>query len=206
MPSKAHWERVYSTKPADGVSWFQAHAEQSLHLIRGTGVPLSASIIDVGGGASTLVDDLLHDGYSSLAVLDLSAAALAAAQRRLGARAGAVRWIEANIATASLPAHAYDIWHDRAVFHFLTSPQERATYVDAVLRAVKPGGHVIVATFAEDGPTQCSGLPVMRYSANELHAEFGAPFTLLRHEKEEHHTPFGTVQKFVYCYCRKSPS
>jgi SAM-dependent methyltransferase len=206
MQPKEHWERVYTTKPTDGVSWFQDHAEQSLRLIRGTGAPLSAAVIDVGGGASTLVDDLLQDGYWRLTVLDLSAAALAAARRRLGARADAVQWLEANITTAALPAHAYDVWHDRAVFHFLTTPQERQAYVEAVLRAVKPGGHVIVATFAADGPAECSGLPVMRYSADELHAEFGAPFTLLRHEQEEHHTPFGTVQKFVYCYCLKRAS
>lgn len=204
MESKEHWERVYSTKPADSVSWFQEHAAQSLRLIKNTGIPCSASIIDVGGGTSTLITDLLDNNYLSLTVLDLSAAALAAAKNRLGSRANAVQWIEANITNAPLPAHAYDLWHDRAVFHFLTSPQDRQAYVKAVLRAVKPGGHVIVATFAEDGPTQCSGLPVMRYSANELHAEFGAPFTLQGHEKEEHSTPFGTVQKFVYCYCRKS--
>jgi len=206
MQSKEHWDNVYSMKPTDGVSWFQEHAEQSLRLIRGTDIPLTASVIDVGGGASTLVDDLLRSGYSSLTVLDLSAAALAAAQTRLGAKSSAVCWIEANIIDASLPIHAYDVWHDRAAFHFLTSPQDRHSYVETVLRAVKPGGHVIVATFAEDGPTQCSGLPVMRYSANELYAEFGAPFTLLSHEKEEHRTPFGTMQKFVYCYCRKSSS
>ena len=206
MQSKEHWDNVYSTKPTDSVSWFQEHAEQSLRLIQGTGIPLTAPVIDVGGGASTLVDDLLRSGYSLLTVLDLSAAALAAAQTRLGAKSSAVRWIEANIIDASLPIHAYDVWHDRAVFHFLTSPQDRHAYVETVLRAVKPGGHVIVATFAEDGPTQCSGLPVMRYGANELHAEFGAPFTLLSHEKEEHRTPFGTMQKFVYCYCRKSTS
>jgi len=206
MQSKEHWDNVYSTKPTDGVSWFQEHAEQSLRLIRGTSIPLTASIIDVGGGTSTLVDDLLRSGYSSLTVLDLSAAALVATQTRLGAQSSTVQWIEANIIDASLPVHAYDVWHDRAVFHFLTSPQDRHAYVETVLRAVKPGGHVIVATFAEDGPTQCSGLPVMRYDANELHAEFGAPFTLLSHEKEEHRTPFGTMQKFVYCYCRKSSS
>lgn len=206
MQPKEHWEKVYGTKSANAVSWFQEHAEQSLRLIRETGVPLTASIIDVGGGASTLVDDLMEHGYQSLTVLDLSGGALAAAQKRLGSQAKLVRWIEANITNAELPAHAYDVWHDRAVFHFLTSSADRQAYVEAVLRAVKPGGHVIVATFAEDGPTQCSGLPVMRYSAGDLHAEFGSPFTLLRHEKEEHHTPAGNVQKFVYCYCRKENS
>jgi SAM-dependent methyltransferase len=206
MQSKDHWERVYSTKPTNAVSWFQEHAELSLRLIRGTGVPYSASIIDVGGGASTLVDDLLFHGYSALTVLDLSGAALSAAKARLGSRAAKVQWVEANIMSAPLPVHGFDVWHDRAVFHFLTTKAEREAYVEAVLRSVKPGGHVIVATFAEDGPTQCSGLPVIRYSATELHAEFGSPFTLLQHEREEHHTPFGTVQKFVYCYCRKAIS
>jgi hypothetical protein len=127
-------------------------------------------------------------------------------QLRLGLASNSVQWIEANITDVLLPIHAYDVWHDRAVLHFLTSLQERHAYIKAVLRAVKPGGHVIVATLAEDGPTQCSGLPVMRYSANELHAELGTPFTLLRHEKEEHRMPFGTIQKFVYCYCRKDVS
>jgi 2-polyprenyl-3-methyl-5-hydroxy-6-metoxy-1,4-benzoquinol methylase len=206
MPSKAHWEQVYTRKPAAEVSWYQEHAEQSLRLIRGTGAPRSAAVIDVGGGASTLVDDLLADGYTAVTVLDLSANALAAARQRLGARADAVTWIEVSITDVALPRHAYDVWHDRAVFHFLTTPQERRAYVAAVQRAVKPGGHVIVATFAEDGPTQCSGLPVMRYSPAELHAQFGAAFSLLGQEREEHHTPAGAVQKFIYCYCRLAAS
>jgi ubiquinone/menaquinone biosynthesis C-methylase UbiE len=206
MPSKNHWDEVYSTKSADTVSWYQAHADQSLRLIQESGLPLSASIIDVGGGASTLVEDLLAHGYTDLSVLDLSQAALSSVQERLGAAAEQVRWIAGDITRVSLPAHAYDLWHDRAVFHFLTDPAQRQAYVNAVLRAVKPGGHVIVATFAEDGPLQCSGLPVMRYRAEELHAEFGAPFALLRHEREEHQTPSGTTQKFIYCYCRKEAS
>lgn len=206
MQSKEHWEHVYSTKATDAVSWFQEHAENSLRLIQETGTSPDASIIDIGGGASTLVDDLLAKGYSNLTVLDLSAAALSAAQDRLDSRANLVTWLEADITTAELPVHAFDVWHDRAVFHFLAAPENRHAYVQAVLRAVKPGGHVIVATFAEDGPTQCSGLPVMRYSADELHAEFGEAFTLVQHEKESHLTPFGTVQQFTYCYCRKSAS
>ena len=204
MPSKDHWGHVYSTKPAASVSWFQEHAEQSLRLIRGTGVPCSAATIDVGGGASTLVDDLLANGYDAVTVLDLSAAALAEAKNRLGQAASRVQWLVGDITQITLPVHAYDVWHDRAVFHFLTRPEDRQAYVNTVLRAVKPGGHVIVATFAEDGPLECSGLPVMRYGPTELHAQFGAPFALVKHEREEHHTPFGTVQKFVYCYCRKT--
>ena len=204
MESRKHWENVYSTKPADAVSWYQEHASCSLELIRNTGIPLDASIIDVGGGASTLADDLVAAGYSDVSVLDLSGAALAAARNRLGRNSGKVTWIEADITRVELPAHKYGVWHDRAVFHFLTGAMDRAAYVDAVLRLVRPGGHVIVATFAEDGPLQCSGLPVMRYSADGLHAEFGEPFMLLEHRKEAHRTPWGTVQQFVYCYCRKA--
>jgi SAM-dependent methyltransferase len=201
--SKRHWEKIYSSRAATQVSWFQAHAERSVRLIRDAGVPTTASIIDVGGGASTLVDDLLASGYANVTVLDLSGAALAAAKARLGARAAAVHWLEADVLAAPLPAHAYDVWHDRAVFHFLTTPEERRGYVDAVLRAVRPGGLVIVATFAPDGPTECSGLPVMRYDADQLHGEFGEPFVLLGHEEEAHRTPAGNVQQFIYCFCRK---
>ncbi len=204
MQSKEHWDKVYSTKPTDGVSWYQEHAESSLRLIQQTGVSSSAEIIDVGGGASTLVDDLIKKGFIRLSVLDLSAAALAATKQRLGNHANEVKWIEGDITEVPLPPLSYDVWHDRAVFHFLTDEAERAAYVEAVLRCVKPGGFVIVATFSEDGPTQCSGLPVKRYTADELHDEFGAPFELLRHEKEEHRTPFGTTQNFVYCFCRKN--
>jgi 2-polyprenyl-3-methyl-5-hydroxy-6-metoxy-1,4-benzoquinol methylase len=203
MESKKHWEEIYTTKAATQVSWFQEHASLSLKLILDNAVPASASIIDVGGGASTLVDDLLTQGYEYVTVLDLSAAALATSQARLDRRAAQVKWVEANILEGDLPAHGYDVWHDRAVFHFLTTDEERHAYVNKVRQAVKPGGLVIVATFAEDGPTKCSGLPVMRYSANALHAEFGEPFMLLGHERESHHTPDGNEQKFVYCFWRK---
>jgi len=203
MQAKDHWETVYTTKATDAVSWFQEHADLSLDLIKATGAGRDAGIIDVGGGASRLVDDLLAEGYNDLTVLDLSAAAMQAARQRLGAQESKVRWIEADITQVDLPAKRYDIWHDRAVFHFLTTQQQRDAYIRTVFNAVKPGGHVIVATFAEDGPLQCSGLPVMRYRADELHGEFGDAFTLLKHQKEEHHTPSGTVQKFVYCYCRR---
>ncbi|MFD1561741.1 class I SAM-dependent methyltransferase [Paraburkholderia silviterrae] len=205
MQSKEHWNRIYTTKASTNVSWFQEHANQSVELIRQAGVAKDAAIIDVGGGASTLVDDLLSEHYRNLTVLDLSDAALAVARARLGSHASAVSWIAGDITQVELPVHAYDVWHDRAVFHFLTGEADREAYVRAVIRAVKPGGLVIVATFAEDGPDHCSGLPVMRYSADTLHAEFGAPFTLLRQEREEHHTPSGATQKFIYCLCRKEP-
>lgn len=201
---KAHWEKVYHTKAATEVSWFQEHAALSLKLIRDNGTPASAAIIDVGGGASTLADDLLSNGYAQLTVLDLSGAALATARERLGVQASRVTWLEANILNVALPRYGYDVWHDRAVFHFLTSEADRQRYVQQVLHAVKPGGLVIVATFAEDGPEKCSGLPVMRYSAEGLHDEFGEPFELLGHERETHHTPGGSDQKFLYCFCRKA--
>jgi SAM-dependent methyltransferase len=204
MQSKNHWEHVYSTKAVDAVSWFQEHAETSLRLIEGTGAPPNAAIVDVGGGASTLVDGLLARGYTNVTVLDISAAALRAAQDRLGSRGRLVKWVEADITKVELPFRCYDLWHDRAVFHFLTDARDRHAYVNALLHAVKPGGHVIVATFAEDGPTQCSGLPVRRYSAEELHSEFGPPFTLVQHDKQSHRTPFGTLQEFTWCHWRTS--
>jgi ubiquinone/menaquinone biosynthesis C-methylase UbiE len=206
MNAKSHWEKVYSSKPSASLSWYQAHADLSLRLIRDAGVSHAASIIDVGGGTSPLVDDLLLAGYTNLTVLDLSATALTEAERRLGPVAKQVRWIEGDVTKVSFQVDEFDLWHDRAVFHFLTHPADRAGYVEAVLRSVKPGGHVIVATFAEDGPATCSGLPVMRYGAAALHSEFGEPFSLLWHEKEAHHTPTGRIQQFVYCYCRKVAS
>jgi ubiquinone/menaquinone biosynthesis C-methylase UbiE len=201
--SKEHWEHIYRTRQVDQVSWYQEHPESSLRLIRATGVPKTAKIIDVGGGASKLIGELIADGYSELTVLDLSAAGLDAAKNRLGARAPAVKWIEADITRFDFPPFEYDVWHDRAVFHFLTSLQDRDAYISAVLKTVKRGGHVIVATFAENGPDHCSGLPVMRYSADRLHSEFGESFALVAQEKEAHETPSGVVQQFVYCYCRK---
>ena len=204
MDHKQHWEQIYSTKPSDAVSWFQDHADQSLRLIHNTRLGRNAAIIDVGAGASTLVDDLLAEGYTDLTVLDLSPAALMVAKQRLAQHAECVRWAEGDVTRAEFPVHRFDIWHDRAVFHFLTEPADRQAYVEQVVRSVRPGGHVIVATFAEDGPEKCSGLPVVRYQPESLHAEFGDAFLLVGHEKEAHHTPSGAVQQFVYCYCRKA--
>jgi 2-polyprenyl-3-methyl-5-hydroxy-6-metoxy-1,4-benzoquinol methylase len=159
-------------------------------------------IIDVGGGASTLVDDLIADGYQHISILDVSRTALQLARQRLDARGVHVNWIEADITQAHLAEQAYDLWHDRAVCHFLTQPADRQRYVDTVRHVVKPGGHVIVATFAPDGPDRCSGLEVMRYKPESLHSEFGKGFDLVDSTNEIHHTPFGTEQKFIYCYCR----
>jgi len=202
VDAEAHWEKVYTTKAPTDVSWYQPDAELSLKLIRQAAPDHAAAIIDVGGGASTLVDGLLDEGYTNVTVLDLSASALGQAAARLGEDAGGVRWIEADIRDADLAVHAYDVWHDRAVFHFLTAPADRRRYVEQVLRAVKVGGHVLVATFASDGPTHCSGLEVARYEPDELHAQFGSEFELLKSVREQHKTPSGAVQPFVYCMCR----
>jgi len=202
MPQKEHWDSVYATRASDHVSWFQAHAQLSLRLIGDTGAGKAARIIDVGGGAATLVDDLLDAGYVHLTVLDISATALACARARLGSRGDDIAWIAGDITETRLPRASFDVWHDRAVFHFLTDAGSRRAYVANALRAVRPGGHVIVSTFADDGPSRCSGLPVMRYRPEELHGEFGAAFELIGHRRENHLTPGGRLQKFVYCYCR----
>jgi 2-polyprenyl-3-methyl-5-hydroxy-6-metoxy-1,4-benzoquinol methylase len=202
MDVKAHWETVYHTKAPDRVSWFRPHLETSLALIERTAAGRSASIIDVGGGESTLVDDLLARGYENITVLDVSETALEVARKRLGLAAEQVHWLVADITQTDLPPAAYDVWHDRAVFHFLTDIGQRAAYVRQVARAVKPGGHVIVSTFGPEGPTKCSGLDVMRYDAESLHDQFGVRFRLMESSKEVHETPFGTTQQFLYCYCR----
>jgi 2-polyprenyl-3-methyl-5-hydroxy-6-metoxy-1,4-benzoquinol methylase len=203
MTGKDHWDAVYSSKRTNSVSWFEEHAEVSLRLIRATGVPADGSIIDVGGGASTLVDDLLADGFRNLTVLDLSGAALVAAQRRLGSLAAAVCWREADITQTALPTHAYDVWHDRAVFHFLTRPEARAAYVDNMRRSLKPGGHVVIATFGPQGPKRCSGLPVCRYDAAMLSKELGGGFALVESLLNVHQTPAGASQQFLYCRFRR---
>lgn len=203
MNAKSHWEGIYTAKAPTEVSWYQEHAQHSLALVQRTGVDRTGRITDVGGGASTLVDDLRANAFQHITVLDISAAALQQAQQRRGANAAHVTWVEGDITHMPLPYHFYDVWHDRAVFHFLTKDAERQRYLAAVRHAVKPGGHVIVATFALDGPTRCSGLEVMRYDAEQLHTAFGNEFVLLASDIETHHTPFGTDQQFVYCYCRK---
>ena len=204
MSQREHWQAVYRRKQASEVSWYQPEAKISLDLIRRVAPDLDAPIIDVGGGASTLVDGLLDVGYRHVTVLDIAGASLAVARSRLGKRAGDVAWGEGDILTAALPRAGYAVWHDRAVFHFLTNPADRARYVAKTRESVRHGGHVIVASFAPDGPTECSGLDVMRYSPDTMHAQFGEGFRLMDSVREEHHTPSGTTQAFVYCLCRVS--
>jgi SAM-dependent methyltransferase len=162
-----------------------------------------ASIIDVGGGESTLVDDLLEQGFQNLTVLDVSQAAIDVNRARLGERARRVHWIVADITRVELEPRVYDVWHDRAVFHFLTAQEQRTAYVRQVARSLRSGGYVIVSTFGPEGPTKCSGLDVVRYDANSLHDQFGTRFRLVESSKEVHQTPFGTTQQFLYCYCRR---
>jgi SAM-dependent methyltransferase len=202
MSIRDHWEGVYQGKGAERVSWFRPHLERSLDFIDGAGLSRESAIIDVGGGASTLVDDLLARSYTDITVLDLSATAIEVAKARLGSRAGLVHWIVGDVCAVELPERAFDFWHDRAVFHFLRAEEQRRRYVEAVLRSLKPGGHVVVATFGLEGPERCSGLEVARYDANGLHAEFGSPFVKLSSATEVHQTPWGSEQQFVYCYCR----
>ncbi|HQS41738.1 MULTISPECIES: class I SAM-dependent methyltransferase [unclassified Polaromonas] len=201
MEAKSHWEKIYKTKSSETMSWYQPHATLSLDLIRRVAPETSARIVDVGGGAASLVDNLLADGMTNVSVLDISGAALNVARHRLGDQARRVRWIEGDITTVGLEKSSIDVWHDRAVFHFLTSAVDRAAYVAQVRHAVRPGGQVIVAAFGPNGPLQCSGLPVVRYAPDALHAEFGGAFELLEHVTEDHYTPSGLVQHFVYCHC-----
>jgi len=202
MDSKSHWETVYANKGPQDVSWYTPHLQRSLAYIQRTGLPTTASIIDVGAGEATLVDDLLGAGYRDVTVMDISSTALQACRDRLGDRAHTVKWMAADVLAASLPIRAYDIWHDRAVFHFLTDKAQRDAYVRQVARALRPGGFAIVGTFGPQGPSECSGLPVNRYDAEGLHGEFGAGFRLVESSLEEHVTPWGVPQQFVYCFCR----
>jgi ubiquinone/menaquinone biosynthesis C-methylase UbiE len=204
MDKKTHWENVYQTKDSDEVSWFREHLDTSMRMISNTGVGKDGAIIDVGGGNSTLVDDLLTRGFVDVSVLDISAKAISDSKERLDAKAKDVNWIEADITTVELPKGHFDVWHDRAVFHFLTDAEDRRKYVRRVMRSLKHGGHIIVASFSLEGPQKCSGLDVMRYSPETMHDEFGNAFNLVESIAETHNTPFGTTQDFVYCYCLKS--
>lgn len=198
MDRANHWENVYATKAVDAVSWYREHLDRSLGMIDATGLAPDASIIDVGGGASTLVDDLLARGYLNITVLDISVQALEKTKERLGDSAAKVEFIAADVTEADLPQSSFDLWHDRAVFHFLTSPDDRRRYTKNLKRSLKPNGHLVIATFADDGPPKCSGLEVERYDLEKLVGTFGSGFELAEHWLEMHQTPFDTLQSFVY--------
>ena len=192
-----HWQRAYRAKTEQEVSWYQDSPEPSLALVAGAAVSPASSIIDIGGGTSHLVDHLVQRGYVNVAVLDISSAALAKAQARLGASASVVDWIAADITTWT-PTHRYEIWHDRATFHFMVTEGDRIAYLARLRQALAPGGHAIIATFAPDGPEQCSGLPVMRYDPARLADLLGPKFMLVSSERHLHHTPSGAVQPFQF--------
>jgi SAM-dependent methyltransferase len=202
MEPKSHWEKVYATKAPDAVSWYAPHLRESLAYIQRTGLPTTARVIDVGGGEATLVDDLLDAGYSHVSVLDISANAIEVCRKRLGPKADAVTWYVADVLEHSFDRESFDVWHDRAVFHFLTREDQRARYVQQVMHALRPGGYAIVGTFGPQGPEQCSGLPVSRYAPGELHGQFGPRFKLVESSYDLHKTPWGSDQQFVYCFCR----
>jgi ubiquinone/menaquinone biosynthesis C-methylase UbiE len=202
IQNKAHWVAVYKTKPADGVSWFQPRLKNSLRMIAETGLS-GGRVLDVGAGASTLVDDLLRRGFE-VSALDIAPGGLDISRNRLGERGGNVEWIEADITQAELPPGSYDIWHDRALFHFLTDPEDRKKYVGAMSRALKQKGHAIIAVFDLKGPDRCSGLRTMRYSSQTLSEELSGAFQLVSCVREAHQTPGGGVQHFIYCHFERN--
>jgi 2-polyprenyl-3-methyl-5-hydroxy-6-metoxy-1,4-benzoquinol methylase len=200
MGHKKHWEQIYSAKPAEQLGWYKAHLDVSLGWIIELGLDKDAQIIDIGGGASTLVDDLLTKGYQSITVLDLSKNALSLAKTRLKERAALVTWIEDDITSVDLPAHHYDLWHDRAVFHFLTEPEQQQSYLSNLQKALKPGGHLIIGAFALEAPPTCSGLPVQRYSYERINEMLGKEFKIQRYYKKQHVTPGGVEQMYLHCH------
>jgi len=202
VSSKSHWENVYTTKGETEVSWFQENPAPSLELIALAGLSETASIIDIGGGASRLVDILVERNLGPITVLDVSAAALDAARKRLGSRAAEVQWVAADITTWE-PTQAYDLWHDRAAFHFLTDPADQSAYVERLKKTVKRGGHVVIGTFALDGPEKCSGLPIVRHDAASLSKILGTDFKLIDARRHDHVTPWGAVQKFQFSTFRR---
>ena len=204
MSAREHWEAVYESKAPDQLSWYRPHLELSLQLIDQVGLSKSAQIIDVGGGASTLVDDLLARGFTNVTVLDVSSAALEATRTRLGSNERLVRWVTADVTQASFETGSVDLWHDRAVFHFLRGEDEKRRYVAVMRRAVTPGGYVLMATFGPEGPEHCSGLEVDRYDADTLAAQLGPGFRMIHATTEIHWTPWGIGQQFLYCLFRAS--
>ena len=198
-----HWDSIYARKREEEVTWFEPEAARSLELVSRCALPHDAKIIDIGGGTSRLVDGLLDRGFEELSVLDVSSQALEKSRARLGERGRRVRWITGDVTTFE-PADRYALWHDRAVFHFLTSPDDRAAYVRVLERALAPGGHVIIGTFAADGPDRCSGLDVVRYDGPGIAAAIGPSFALVEAVRHEHVTPTGKVQPFTFARLKRN--
>ena len=204
MSQKDHWEKVYSSKASQELGWYAPRLQTSLAWITDLGLSPDAQIIDAGGGASTLVDDLLEAGYRMITVVDISEQSLSSAKARLGSKAEHVKWLIGDITSVDLPGHQYDLWHDRASFHFLTELHQQRKYRDEILQALKPGGHLIIGTFAPEAPPKCSGLPVQRYTQDQLGNTLGEEFELLRHKNELHITPGGIEQMYLYCHFQRS--
>lgn len=200
------WNTIYQQRAADQLSWFEPTPAVALRLIADCAIPFDAPLIDVGAGAAALIDALLAAGYRNLSALDCADSALAVTQHRLGSAAAAVQWIVADILAVELPRSHYALWHDRAVFHFLTEPADQQRYLAAAAAALRPGGYLLLATFAADGPTQCSGRPVQRYSAADLAAAAAAQFTLTAQLTHRHQTPSGGTQAFTYALLQRLPS
>lgn len=203
MDAKVYWDHLYSTNRPQKLGWYEPHLRMSLDMILAARIDRDARIIDIGGGASTLVDDLLAQGFEHISVLDISRAALSLARARLGEQAGKIRWLEADITSASLPADHYDLWHDRAVFHFLTNVADREKYVKTMRRSVKPQGHIVIGTFSLQAPPKCSGLEVHRYSPKLLRRELGEDLELREHQYDAHMAPAGVEQRYLYCRFQK---
>ena len=205
MGRREHWEAVYSSKPSERLGWYKPRLQTSLEWITTLGLDLGAPIIDVGGGASTLIDDLIDNGYSSITVLDIAEPALDLLRTRLGDRGAAVSWLCGDITVIDLPENAFELWHDRAVFHFLTEAADREHYKQNLCRALRPGGYLVIGTFAPEAPPKCSGLPVQRYDLDLLQKTLGDAFLPRRNQKELHVTPGGVEQMYLYCAFRFAP-
>lgn len=203
MSRREHWQEVYGSKPANRLGWYRPRLDTSLAWIRSLELETDAPVIDVGTGASTLAEDLLEEGFTAITLLDISDRALDAVRRRLGDKASAFSWIAADITEAELPSGAFRLWHDRAVFHFLTNPDDRACYRRQLDASLAAGGYLIIGVFAPDAPPRCSGLPVQRYALDALVDELGNNFELVRHRHELHVTPGGVEQAYLYCLFRK---
>ena len=195
---KAHWEKIYTTKPLETVSWYQPVPEVSLELISGLSIPKDAPVIDIGGGDSLLADHLLHLGFSDITVLDISGKAIERARERLGAEASRIQWIEGD-AIFFTSERSYALWHDRAVFHFLTQPEQRVEYLKRAVTGIREGGFLVLGTFSDQGPLKCSGLEVQRYSIEELQSAMSPFFKPVHCLNVAHKTPSGGVQDFTFC-------
>ena len=198
LDKQEHWNSIYASKQEEELGWYEPELKISFSLLTGSAPDKQTPVIDIGGGTSTLVDDLVEEGYEDVTVLDISEEALSKAKTRLGSKSGNVTWISGDMTSVTLPENRFTIWHDRAVFHFLTTPEERRKYMDNLRHALRPGGTAIIATFTPEAPAICSGLPVERYTPEKLQAVLGDEFTLNHHQKDLHITPSGVEQMYLY--------